>query len=598
MRGGKLAAAVTGAALLTGCSHHEVAPQKTVPLVRVLTIDGHAGPGSGVRYSANIKPLTEVNLEFKVGGYVQDILRVRGSDGQPHLLQEGDWIPAGTVLARVRQADYQSRVDQVRAQLANSSAGVGAAESKRGESRASLEGARSSLAEAVAARVRSSATLAEAKAGEAQAQSGLSEAEAAREQSQTTLSEAQAAQGQAESALAEAKAGEAQAQANLLEAQAARKAAQAGLTEAQAGKTQATDDFERARKLFGSQSLTRAEFDAAKARYDAINARVDAAKEQVSLAQAREENAKALLRAANAKIDGAKSTIAASQARVAGAKALVNASQARVDRAKSQIEAAKAVTQGANALLEAGDAQVTRARSQVKAVEEVVQGAGALVRSSRASEGASRALLTETELSLKDAALKAPLSAVVLKRNVEVGSLVSPGVPGFTLADVRSVKAVIGVPDKVVQRLKLGDPLEITTDAVANTRFRGKITSISPAADPRSRVFNVEVTVPNPKSLLKVGMIATIELNPERLPASIPVVPLAAVVRSKNDPNGYAVVVVEKQGDREIGRLRDVRLGEASGNGIAILSGLERGEHVVTLGASLVTDGEPVRVIP
>lgn len=598
MRGGKLAAAVAGAAILTGCSHHEVAPQKTVPLVRVLTIDGHSGLGSGVRYSANIKPLTEVSLEFKVGGYVQDILRVRGSDGQPHLLQEGDWVPAGTVLARVRQADYQSRVDQMRAQLASSAAGVGAAESKRGESRASLEGARSSLAEAVAARARSSATLAEAKAGEAQAQSGLSEAEAAREQAQTSLAEAQAAQGQAESLLAEARAGEAQAQANLVEAQAARKAAQAGLVEAQAGKTQATDDFERARKLYASQSLTRAEFDAAKARFDAITARVDAAREQVSLSLAREENAKALLRAASAKIDGAKSTVAASQARVAGAKALVAASQARVERAKSQIEASKAVTQGASALVEAGDAQVTRARSQVKAVEEVVLGAGALVRSSKASEGASRALLTETELSLKDAALKAPLSAVVLKRNVEVGSLVSPGAPGFTLADVRSVKAVIGVPDKVVQRLKLGDPLEITTDAVANTRFKGRITSISPAADPRSRVFNVEVTVPNPKSLLKVGMIATIELNPERLPASIPVVPLAAVVRSKNDPNGYAVVVVEKQGDREIGRLRDVRLGEASGNGIAILSGLERGEHVVILGASLVTDGEPVRVIP
>jgi len=598
MRGGKLAAAVAGAAILTGCSHHEVAPQKTVPLVRVLTIDGHTGPGSGVRYSANIKPQTEVSLEFKVGGYVQDILHVPGADGQSHLLQEGDWIPAGTVLARVRQADYQSRVDQVRAQLANSAAGVGAAKSKRGESRASLEGARSALAEAVAARLRSSASLAEAKAGEAQALSGLSEAEAAREQAQTTLAEAQAASAQAESGLAEARAGEAQAQAHVLEAQAARKGAQAGLADAQASMVQATDDFERARKLLASQSLTRAEFDAAKARHDSINARVDAAREQVSLAQAREENARAALRAMNAKIEGAKSAVTASQARISGAKALVNASIARVERAKGQIQASQAVTQGAGALLEAGDAQIQRARSQVKAVEEVVLGAGAMVRSSQAAEGASKALLTETQLSLTDAALKAPLSAVVLKRNVEVGSLVSPGAPGFVLADVRSMKAVIGVPDKVVQRLKLGDPLDVTTDAVSTKRFKGHITSISPAADPRSRVFNIEVTVPNPKSLLKVGMIATIELDPERLPASIPVVPLAAIVRSLKDPNGYAVVVVEKQGDREIGRLRDVRLGEASGNGIAILSGLERGEQVVTLGAALVTDGELVRVIP
>jgi hypothetical protein len=56
----------------------------------------------------------------------------------------------------------------------------------------------------------------------------------------------------------------------LLETQAARKAAQAGLAEAQAGKVQATEDFERARKLLASQSLTRAEFDAAKARHEAV----------------------------------------------------------------------------------------------------------------------------------------------------------------------------------------------------------------------------------------------------------------------------------------------------------------------------------------
>src|SRR4029450_4300349 len=60
--------------------------------------------GSGARYSATIIPRTEVELAFKVGGYVDALQQVRGVEGRMRDVQEGDVISAGAVLARVRQS--------------------------------------------------------------------------------------------------------------------------------------------------------------------------------------------------------------------------------------------------------------------------------------------------------------------------------------------------------------------------------------------------------------------------------------------------------------------------------------------------------------
>ena len=69
---------------------------------------------SEARYSATIIPRTEVELAFKVGGYVDALRQVRGVDGKMRDIQEGDRINVGTVLARVRQSDYQVKVQRSR----------------------------------------------------------------------------------------------------------------------------------------------------------------------------------------------------------------------------------------------------------------------------------------------------------------------------------------------------------------------------------------------------------------------------------------------------------------------------------------------------
>lgn len=209
---------------------------------------------------------------------------------------------------------------------------------------------------------------------------------------------------------------------------------------------------------------------------------------------------------------------------------------------------------------------------------------------------ATQARRSQAGISLGDATLRAPLDGVILRRGIEVGSLAGPSAPAFTIADTRVVKVVFGVPDVVVAGLELGDTIAIEAEALPDAQMEGRITRISTSADPNSRVFEVEVALPNPGGRLKVGMLATLRLRAESAPSGL-LIPLAAIVRPADDATGYAVYVVDETSP-PTARLRRVQLGHVTGNLIAVREGLRQGERVVLRGATIVADGQTVHVIP
>jgi multidrug efflux system membrane fusion protein len=111
-------------------------------------------------------------------------------------------------------------------------------------------------------------------------------------------------------------------------------------------------------------------------------------------------------------------------------------------------------------------------------------------------------------------------------------------------------------------------------------------------------VFDVEITVPNVDGALKVGMVAAVQVGDASASSAQPalVAPLSAIVRGKGD--GYAIYVVEDQAGEAVARLRSVTLGPMIGNQIAVTAGLRPGERVVVSGATIVTDGERVSIMP
>jgi RND family efflux transporter MFP subunit len=385
---------------------------------------------SAARYSATIIPRTEVQLAFKVGGYVDALRPVRGVDGKMRDVQEGDRITVGAVLARVRQSDYQVKFKQAESQASEARSGIDVSKAQHEEA---LSGIASSKAQ---------------------------------------------------------------------------------LVEAEAAYVKAKLDFDRAENLFATHSMTKADYDSAKAQYDVSSAKVAAARSQVQMVQAKADSAKA-----------------------------------NIDVIQAKSRSAQAVVQ-------------------------------------------------ETQIPLHDTELRSPLNGVVLEKSVEKGTLVSSGDKAFVVADTSSVKAVFGVADMAVAEMKLGRTLSVESETMPGKEFQGQITSVFPAADSKSRAFNVEVTIANPDYLLRPNMIVSLRVGTPQATTAQPVVPLNAVIKSRSKANGYAVMVVTDEGGQQLARLRDVKLGESFGNSVAVAEGLKPGDRVIITGGTMVNDGDQVKVIP
>jgi multidrug efflux system membrane fusion protein len=206
----------------------------------------------------------------------------------------------------------------------------------------------------------------------------------------------------------------------------------------------------------------------------------------------------------------------------------------------------------------------------------------------------AKAALLQSRLTLGDADLKAPFSGYILSRNVELGSLVSPATNAFTIADIGRVKVTFGAPDYVLSRVRLGQELTIQTENDA-VPVKGRVTSISPAADTRNRIFAIELTVGNRDGHLKPGMIASIGLG--EVPHSSISIPLSAIVPFPPEPDHFAVMVAQERAGRLVANLRKVQLGATHDNSVAV-EGVQPGERVVSVGAQLLKDGDPIQAVP
>ena len=264
----------------------------------------------------------------------------------------------------------------------------------------------------------------------------------------------------------------------------------------------------------------------------------------------------------------------------------VQQANAQLARAQAEYEKAKLTFDRTSALY-----------SSQSATKPDYDSAKAQLDSTAASVSGAKAQVSEANIALGNCELKAPFSGWVVKRSIDLGTLVGPATNGFTLADTRSVKAVFGVPDTSMDRVKLGQHLSVTTDALPRP-FAGRVSAISPSADPKSRVFSVEVTIDNPKDQLKSGMIASLLLNGAQLPQPVLAVPLSAIIRDPGRADTFAVMIAEGNGETETAHLRPVELADTYGNVIAAKGGLAEGERVITTGVSLIKDGDKVRVIP
>lgn len=214
------------------------------------------------------------------------------------------------------------------------------------------------------------------------------------------------------------------------------------------------------------------------------------------------------------------------------AKELIAAQE--VDRARQAWEVATAQEQTGRerlALIVEGTRrhQIEAARAQLKAARDrlALLLAGARpdqVETARAQVEQSRAALVLARSRLAETTLTAPLDGLVLRKNMEAGEVVTPGVSIATLMDPGDVWVRAYVPEEEIGRLRVGDGARVSIDAFPGRAFPGRITEIASEAEftPKNvqtrkervrLVFRIKIAVDNPDGLLKPGMPADADVG-------------------------------------------------------------------------------------
>lgn len=219
---------------------------------------------------------------------------------------------------------------------------------------------------------------------------------------------------------------------------------------------------------------------------------------------------------------------------------------------------------------------------------------GARIEEKASTRGQARAALgqlSEAKKHLGDCQLRAPISGFVGMKKVDVGDTVAPGNPVFSVLDLDPVKVRVGIPEAEIGKVHEGARALVTIPSLDNQQFEGKVEAVGYSADSVSRTFTTKIAVPNPKHVLRAGMISESRVY-DSVMIDVLTVPTVAVVR---DLRGLPSVYVY-DGTRQRVFARRVDLGDLAGDEIEVKGGLRPDDQVVVAGQQNVHEGSLARV--
>lgn len=197
------------------------------------------------------------------------------------------------------------------------------------------------------------------------------------------------------------------------------------------------------------------------------------------------------------------------------------------------------------------------------------------------------------EFNQKLSRIYAPVSGRILRKIAEQGELITPFSPTMILGTGESAYIVnVGLADRDVVKVKIGDPATIYLDAYPNEPFQAKITQIAQTVNPATGTFEVELQIQGNGKKLISGFVAKAEISTEK-GASTLAVPIESLVEAdKNQAFVYMLSLDNQTVNKVL-----VTIGSIFGNDVALLSGLTEGSKIVTKGANFLSDKSKVRVV-
>jgi membrane fusion protein, multidrug efflux system len=209
----------------------------------------------------------------------------------------------------------------------------------------------------------------------------------------------------------------------------------------------------------------------------------------------------------------------------------------------------------------------------------------------------AEARLGEIRATIARKTILAPFSGILGLRQVNLGQYLSAGEEIVSLQALDPIYVNFGVPQQYIGQVRPGTGVRVTSKDSGGPVFSGKITAVNSVVDESTRNIQMQATLANPKGALRPGMFLQTEIV-TGVTRQIVAVPASAINYA---PYGDSVFVVtdlqSPKGETYKGvRQQFVKLGEARGDRIAILSGLKPGEEVVSSGVFKLRNGAAVLV--
>ncbi|MBC7104414.1 MAG: efflux RND transporter periplasmic adaptor subunit [Firmicutes bacterium] len=295
----------------------------------------------------------------------------------------------------------------------------------------------------------------------------------------------------------------------------------------------------------------------------------------------------------------AEAALAAAQSAREQAQAELARAQAALEQARTSFTLAQANLQRGEFLLQQG--AISQADFETKFQTPYVNAEAGLRQAEAAYEaakeragGGTAAQVAQAEAALRlaranyaNSMVTSPISGVVTARYVDPGEAASPAGPVITVVQMDPVVVEVGVGETLVNRLQVGQEAAVRITAARSEPYTGRVKTVSPGADPRTKTYQVKVEIPNPDGTIKPGMFAEVDFGGQA--EEVLLVPRDAVVTR----DGKTVVFTVVDGKAVA---REVEVGESDGRNVAVKAGLSEGEQIVVSGQDRLSDGTPVTV--
>lgn len=203
---------------------------------------------------------------------------------------------------------------------------------------------------------------------------------------------------------------------------------------------------------------------------------------------------------------------------------------------------------------------------------------------------AEEAAVELARVNLDKTELRAPFGGLLGLRQVSLGDYLSAGDPIVDLEDVDPIKVDFRVPEVFAHRLKDGQTIRLTVDAVPGETFEGTVYAIDPQIDEQGRSVLLRARVPNENGPLRPGMFARVTLVLDARPNAL-VIPEEALIPQGTDHIVFKVV------DGKVAP-QPVSIGQRRKGLVEVTEGLAEGDQVITGGQIKVGPGQPVTVFP